>query len=129
GSVDFGLRAAGTSERYLAPLSATTKWRTNQVPRRVTRAVRIHSVFDRKGSADDECGNPGGRLRPRPGNRARGGAGPDQQAAGRSPGRRRDLGPLAVLAPGPGAGRPRGGRVRGTAGVDRVRQAVRAAVP
>src|SRR5947207_12847934 len=119
--------AGGTPERYLAPPSATAGQAREQVRRRVTRPVRLDSVFDRKGSADDECGAPSGRVRPRPGNRARGGAGADQQPAGGAPRAGRELDRLARVAPDPGAGRPSGGRVRGAAGVDRVRQAVRAA--
>src|SRR5690242_6939579 len=128
GTALLTLRTGGTSERYLAPPSATTRRGPGQVRRRVTRPVRLDSIFDRKGPADDECGDPGGRLRPRPGDRAQRGAGDDQQSASGTPRAGGELDRLAGVAPDPGAGRPRGRRVRGAAGVDRVRETVRAAV-
>src|SRR5215469_1727821 len=128
------------SERYLARARTATTPDPGQVGAachqgylekaggwRVVRSeagwpVRINSVLY------DQCRAFDRRLRTGAGDRARGGRRAVRGAAGRTAGRGRELDRMAVLAPGPGAGRSRGRRVRGGTGVARVHRAVRAAV-
>src|SRR5512146_1889136 len=104
----------GTSERYLAPPSATTRRGVEQVATACHEPRSVDSCYDERGHTD-------GCLRADPGECARGGARADRRPAGGAHRAGRELDRLAGVAPDAGAGRPRGGRVRGAAGVDRVR--------